>query len=545
MKPTLRDYQADLVGGIYGHWRDGVANVMPVSGTGTGKTRMMSHIVDDVDDFSMCVAHRKELVGQIAMALAESGVRHRIMAPAATVKWIARRQVDKVGRSFVYPNAKAAVAGIDTIIRPNHAIEQFAKKCALWNIDEGHHLLAENKWGKGAALFRAEAHGLAWTATPCRSDGKGLGRHAHGLMDAMVEGPPMREIINRGYLTDYRIVCARSHVEGLATGGSGEYTGKSVDAAMKKSRIVGEIVPTWFKHAEGKKTVVFAHNLDAARDIADEFNAAGINAAVVSSKNTDAERATLLDKFEFGAIQVLVNVDLFGEGFDLPAIECVVMARPTASLGLYIQQFGRVLRILEGKLYGLVIDHVGNVMNPAFGLPDRPRTWTLDAREKRKSDGPADVQPLRTCGDVTCLGVFDRFLNVCPYCGWVYAPEGRGGPEQVDGDLFMLDPDMLAQLRGSADRINLTPAEVAAEIRDKHGPMVAQAVAAVRHTEWQQAQTELRRVVELWSGRERLAGLDDPTICRKFYLTFGLDILTAYGIPRTADVRALIERVRL
>lgn len=867
---ALRPYQQLLKQNIYDAWQSS-RNILAVLPTGGGKSVVKASIIDDLNDAACCIAHRRELVSQISLALAREGVRHRIIAPDPVIKFCARLQVDEVGRSLVYPNAQVAVAGVDTLIRPNHALDQWGKRVALWvqdecfiagtlvdgvaiedlhvghivtAFDEGsgrfeprrvarlfknpapsqmvrieteghhvlhctsghpfwtregwkdaeriteqdellvlpsvnrpvdldgacpvsvpeerksvlqqdlrisisaaaarpgkgrkgvrgvrlrasayrlevlqsrllrrqegeeqfrddgahqpsvrigadaqqqsnegrryavegvgeveaarprsqakgrkratgyrrrteaardavgarisapnyrsnrllrqrythalqnrlrqcgfensdrsgrrqsrcrsagssrpqerripywarvasatvlksadiggafdgfvynieveglhtyvandvtvhncHHLLRENKWGQAIERF-PNAKGLGVTATPGRADGKGLGRHAHGLMDVMVEGPGMRQLIADGYLTDYRIIAPTAHLEGLQVGTSGDYTPGSTDEAIRKSKLIGDIVPTWLRFAAGKKTVVFAHNLEAAGEIADEFIAGGYRAAVASAKTPDAERVGIIRRFREGALDVLVNVDLFGEGFDLPAIECVIMARPTASLGLYMQQFGRVLRILDGKLYGLVIDHVGNVLR--HGLPDRYRAWTLDAREKRTRETPDDVIPTRTCLNPTCAQVFERLHPACPYCGHKPEPAARSGPEHVDGDLFELDAETLARMRGDADRINLTSEQIAAEMRNKYAPIVAQHTAVKRHKRWQLSQAALRDAIEQWSGYRKAEGLDDRAILRLFYFRFGLDVLTAHGLRGVSEVEALTARV--
>lgn len=555
----LRPYQLEVKARTLQAWQSGTRNVLDVMPTGAGKTKLKASIVEELNEPACCIAHRRELVEQISLALAHEGVRHRIIAPDKTIKQIARAQVDTVGRSLIYPTAPVAVAGVDSLGKPNHALDLWGKRCGLWVVDEAHHLLLDNKWGRALDRF-PNARGLGVTATPVRADGKGLGRHAHGVFDEMIVGPSMRDLIRQGYLTDYRIVGFQAHLQGLQVGASGEYTGQSVDSAIKESKLIGKIVPTWLKHARGLRTVVFAHSIEAAREITDEFIVAGIRAASVSSKTDDDLRRGLLRKFGRGELDVLVNVDLFGEGFDLPAIECVVFARPTASYGLYVQQFGRVLRLLldkhlrdrwdsfsvaerlahiraSTKPAGLIIDHVGNVTR--HGLPDAPRNHTLDARERRSRESPGDVMPVRTCGNLECLAVYEQFHKECPYCGWVFVPSARTGPEQVDGDPFELDPATLAKLRGESDRYYLTPTEAMAEMRDKRAPHIAVLAAGNRHTEWQAAQSVLRGVVEQWCGYRRAEGYDDATICRIFYLTFRTDIMTAYGLRGSKEINTL------
>ncbi|MEX5385604.1 helicase-related protein, partial [Cronobacter muytjensii] len=151
---------------------------------------------------------------------------------------------------------------------------------------------------------------------------KGLGAHADGVFDTMVEGPSMRELIELGYLTDYDIYAPESdYHRPTVVGNSGDYTRDGMRAAAKQSKIVGDVVASYLKFASGKLGVTFVPDLETAAEMAAQFNAAGIPAEVVSSESTDEERISALRRFENRQLLQLVNVDLFGEGFDLPAIE--------------------------------------------------------------------------------------------------------------------------------------------------------------------------------------------------------------------------------
>lgn len=398
-----------------------------------------------------------------------------------------------------------------------------------------HHVLEDNKWGDACAMF-PNARGLGVTATPVRTDGKGLGRHADGLMDAMVVGPTMRELIERDYLTDYRIFAPPSDIDlsQVTTSASGDYSPPKLKAARRESHITGDVVEHYLRIARGKLGITFDTDLESATETAAAFRAAGVSAEVVSSKSHDEFRRSTIRKFRNREVLQLVNVDLFGEGFDLPAIEVVSMARPTQSYGLYCQQFGRALRPMEGKDRAIIIDHVGNVLR--HGLPDAYREWSLDRRERRSRSAPADAIPVRTCLNPECLSVYERIYKACPFCGFDVVPSSRSAPEYVDGDLFELDPAVLAALRGEKARID-------GDARIPHG--AAPAVAgAIRRTHWerQEGQKPLRDAIALWAGWQNTLGRADPEVYRRFYFKFGVDILTAQTLGAT-DAAELTERV--
>jgi len=342
----LRPFQQKLEADIYAAWGRGARNVMPVAATGSGKTVVLSKLLNDESGASIAIAHRQELISQISLAHARNGLRHRLIGSNMT-KIVSALHIAEFGHTgFLNPNAKASVGGVDTIVRMS-ADDPYFKRVRKFVIDEGHHVLRENKWGKVAAMF-PNALGLLPTATPARADGKGLGRHADGIADELVLAPTMREIINMGYLTDYRIFAPPSDLDmtGVAISqATGDFNKDQVRKAVHKSHIVGDIVSHYVKIAKGKLGVTFSVDVEEATRQAAEFRAAGVRAEVVSAKTPDHLRMQILRRFKNREIDQLVNVDLFGEGFDLPAIEVVSFGRPTASFPLYVQQFGRSLRI--------------------------------------------------------------------------------------------------------------------------------------------------------------------------------------------------------
>lgn len=559
----LRPYQATAKNDIYNAWNMGASNVLAVLPTGAGKTVTFSDIIHDHKGASCAIAHRQELVGQISLALARDKVRHRIIGPKNVVKLCVNLHMAELGASYYDPSATCAVAGVDTLVRRGDELAAWLKSVTLWVQDEAHHVLEGNKWGTAAAMF-PNAKGLGVTATPLRADGKGLRRHADGVFDVMVEGPGMRDLINMGYLTDYRIFAPPSDLD-LSTvnvsATTGDYNPQKLKTAVRKSHVVGDVVSHYLKIAPGKLGVTFATDVETATDIAAQFNAAGVPAKVVSAKTPDADRIAILRRFKRRELLQLVNVDLFGEGFDLPAIEVVSMARPTQSFSLFVQQFGRALRLMidpalypiwdtitdaerrayiaaSSKAHAIIIDHVGNVER--HGLPDAKRVWSLDRREKRGKAGPSDAIPVKACP--ACTAVYERIYAECPFCGHRAKPAARSGPEFVDGDLMELDPSALAVMRGEIDKVDMTVDQKREELIANYVPNVGIRPNLKRHVERQEAQTALRASIAWWGGYQRAKGREDSEIYRRFYFAFGVDMMTAQAL-KTKEALTLAEQI--
>lgn len=482
----------------------------------------------------MAIAHRTELVSQMSLTLARNGVRHRVIGPQSLQRLCVTLHLSEIGVNYVEPRARCAVAGVDTLVRRDPKTDPWFSQVKLVVQDEVQHLLTDNKWGKATLMF-PNARVLGVTATPCRADGQGLGSHADGLLDEMVLGPPMRELIKRGFLTEYRIVAPETqdlHLEDVPLSASGDYSPPKLRAAVHKSHIVGDVVANYLKFAPGKLGVTFAVDIESATEFAVAFRAAGVPSETLSADTPDLLRAQVLRRFRNREILQLTSVDILGEGFDLPAIEVVCMARPTQSYGLYAQQFGRALRPLPGKTHALIIDHVGNVQR--HGLPDAPRVWTLDRRERRAAGTPNDVIPVRVC--IGCTSVYERYLTQCPHCGWRHEPSGRSTPEQVDGILSELDPAVLARMRG----------EVAA-LDGAFAPFPGWSAAingAKRREHWerQEAQRSLRAAMATWGGWKTHEGRAQSEAEALFFFRYGLSLVEAWALPR-ADAEALRSRI--
>jgi superfamily II DNA or RNA helicase len=512
--------------------------VMP---TGAGKTVVFSRLLAEHGGSAVVLAHRKELVSQISRSLAIEGVPHRIIAPRQTVRMIASANSEHVGRAYYEPGAPIGVAGVDSV---KNIDPRWARACTLKVQDEAHHVLQGNKWGDALGLFQNAAL-VGFTASPERSDGKGLGAHADGLFDTMVFGPTMRELIEAGSLSRYRLIAAASAKMDLAKATvsrkTGDYTKRSVSAVMADAGITGDVVEHYQRFAPGTLNITFVTSVEAAEEMAQAYRDAGVPAAALSAKTPAGERCKLIKQFARRELLVLCNVDLFGEGFDLSAaagvdvcVESVSMARPTASFGLYLQQFGRALRLGEGKEQAVILDHVGNTVRFG-GPPDYPRLWSLDAKERKSSAGPTDAEQIRVCGNPMCLAPYERELGLtCPYCGHTTEPTSRRSPDAVAGDLVELDADVLKSLREAAERAVWPDSKLEAHWgRMASLPEVARRANVKRGRATRDAQATLRTaVVRLFASWEA-EGLDERRMHRRFYLTYGIDVMAAFALNST------------
>lgn len=545
----LRPYQDDLKARVFTAWNSNFRNVLVVASTGSGKTILFTSIVVDTlispsgSLPTVLMVHRKELVQQISLTLASQGITHNLIASRKDIKGIIAAHRRKFGKQFYNANAIVTVISVDTLISRQEIYKEWAKGIKQWITDEAAHVLKENKWGKAIALFE-NARGLGVTATPERLDRKGLGSHVDGVFDTMVEGPPTRWFIDQGFLSKYKIACPPSDFEQYLDKGSdtSDYSKKNMMEASKKSRIVGDVVESYIQFANGKQAILFATDVITAKEIAKKYNERGIPAKALDGTTPDLERLETLIEFEEKKIKVLINVDLFDEGLDVPGIECVIMARPTKSLGKFLQCVGRGLRILDGKPHMTLIDHVGNVKY--HGLPCNIRKWTLDRISKRQQK----LNFIRICSNPMCNAPYDRALTECPWCGTAAATKQKSGDgggvraalEKVDGDLQLIDPEFIRQLEARTQLED--PAKVAERVAHAVNP-AAGLKAMKNQQERIGVQRKLVDAIATWAGHmKQTYGYTDRQIHKKFYLYHNQTITEALGEPR-AEMEVTITRL--
>lgn len=421
----LRDYQSKAIADISAAFRQH-RRVLFVLPTGGGKTAIMSVIAQRAASKGkrvLILVHRIELLRQTVGALRRVGVQAGVINPNYSPNYLLPVQVGMV----------------QTVVKRLH----YLRSVDMVLTDEAHHAPAGN-YMKILAHF-SQAFSLGVTATPVRSDGKGL----CDCYDTIVEGPTISELISMGYLVEPVVYAPADKIDltGVRTK-MGDYDKQEIEKLMDKPKIIGDAVKYYRQLLDGQPAVVFCVSVAHARHVAEQFTEAGYKAAAVDGTMELSERARILDGLGNGSIQVVTSCDIVSEGTDIPAIAGAILLRPTQSTGLFMQQVGRALRPVEGKERAIILDHVGNCLR--HGMPDDERSWSLDGEVKRgrKKDEP-DIKA-RQCA--SCYAVFSAALRICPQCHTEVAGKPRE-VEEVSGELAVVDKaKRLKELRAEVGR---------------------------------------------------------------------------------------------
>lgn len=413
----LRPYQNQCLREVQAELRKYRA-VCLVSPTGSGKTVLFSKVARDMgvtqNKSVLILVHRQELLKQASNKLIDFGVPHGLI-------W----KQQPMTRSPVQ------IASVQTLVRRLHKLPP----PHLIIVDEAQHSCA-GSWMTVLNNYPM-AKILGVTATPERTDGVGLG----SVFQSLVLGPNVRELIDQGYLSDYRcyvpptkVDLSHLHIR------AGDYAKDELSVEMDRPSITGDAVEHYKKLAPNSLAVVFGVSIEHCRHIATEFCTNDVPAASIDGGMDDVTRARILKEFAERKILVLVSCDLVSEGFDLPAVETAILLRPTKSMGLYLQQIGRILRPMPGKI-ATIIDACGNVM--LHGLPDQEREWSLEGARKQKRDAEPALA-VTVCEK--CYATYKPSLTECPLCGAVREVKARE-IEQIDGELIELTPEMRKVMR--------------------------------------------------------------------------------------------------
>ena len=360
----LFDYQEDMKERIEKALRLH-RSVMAQMPTGTGKTYLLTAVIDSfVSNNPMekvwIVAHRRELVSQI-----DETVRKFHSYSASNT-------------SSLLSSVKAV--SIQWLSKHYNEIED---EPGMIVIDEAHHALAKTYKEMWERFPKAKFLGL--TATPCRLNGKGF----TDLFDVLVQSWAVPEFISKGRLATYDFVSIKSDgvtqrlIDSLQKrGADGDYQNKEMDMLLNKKPSIERLYRSLEEYAKDRKGIVYAINISHAQKITKLYQEHGVKAIAIDSKTPATERQQDIEAFKKGDIQVLVNVDIFSEGFDCPDVEFVQLARPTLSLAKYLQMVGRGLRVAKGKKNCVIIDNVG--LYRVFGLPSQVWNWNAMFEGKLK-----------------------------------------------------------------------------------------------------------------------------------------------------------------
>jgi superfamily II DNA or RNA helicase len=261
---------------------------------------------------------------------------------------------------------------------------------------------------------------LGMTATPQRQDGKGL----DDIFEEIIIGPPMRDLIESGSLSDYDYYAPPSvDMEGVHSR-MGDYVKKESEERVDKNYITGNVIEHYKKYADHKATICCCISIDHSEHVAQQFREAGYKAQSVNSKMSKEAIKNCINGLDNGSIEILTQCDMLGEGVDIPGVECLIQLRPTQSLVIFLQQCGRSLRAAPGKKKAIILDHVGNYKR--FGLPDEDRVWTLEGK-KVKDKGQIKY---KHCPE--CLMVAPIAARECPNCGYLWAQTREAGKRQIE-----------------------------------------------------------------------------------------------------------------
>lgn len=388
----LRPYQLEIINKIKHQLINGKKSICAVLGCGGGKSIIQGCITASANKKNnrvLFLVHRKELCEQIKNTFTLCGVN-----------W----EFTNVGMVQTYTRR------IDKLQTPDIIITD---EC---------HLSTAKSYTKIYDAF-PDAIKLGFTATPIRLNEGGLGT----VYDAIVEGVSTEWLIQNKYLSDYKYYSLPlADTEGLHVK-NGEFISEEVNAIIENKAIYAGTVEQYLKLAKDKKAMVYCPSINSSKQVAEEFNLAGVTASHVDGTTPKIERERIVSEYRTGKIKVLTNVDLFGVGFDDKDIICTIFLRPTMSVALYIQMAMRSLRYSDNKT-AIILDCVGNVRR--HGLPSDNRKWSLESKIKQKN-----TVKIRECEN--CFAVYPPTLSQCPYCQFKATKEiKRENKKTVEIDLI-------------------------------------------------------------------------------------------------------------
>lgn len=360
----LRPYQAAIKETAYSRL-DSCNSVMIQMPTGTGKTIVFTSMVKDICNWCMensgeshvlIVAHRRELIQQASNKL--GSIEHGIIMSGCPLHLERMVQVASIQTFMSKSNyEKVRQIPFDFII-----------------IDEAHHSLANSYRMLWKMYPNSKKIGVS--ATPCRINHEGFTE----LFSELVVSYPIKWFIQEGYLSNYTYISIKTKsstqkmVDGIKRlGVDGDYLNEELSKLFDRDSIRSNLYKSYCKYCKGKKGIVYAIDRKHAVNIVGLYATNGVNCVMIDGTTPVEERQAIISEFRQSKDMVIVNVNIFSEGFDCPDIEFIQLARPTKSLSMYLQQVGRGLRPIESKEFAIILDNVG--LYNRFGTPMADRDW--------------------------------------------------------------------------------------------------------------------------------------------------------------------------
>lgn len=418
----LRGYQDEVIDDARREIAKGNKRIIVQAPTGAGKTVIASRVIKSAEDKGNSVlflAHRRELVYQAFDKLKAFGVDRGLLMAGE------HRDV----------HAPVTVASIDTLRARAMSRQRIEMPDAqLVVIDECHRSLSPTYMELIQYYMSQGAVIMGLSATPIRADGKGLGQ----VYQAMVQCPSVADLIKAGYLVQPKYYAPTiPDLAGVRTT-AGDYNKGDLERAMNTSELVGDVVSNWMRIARNRQTIVFTSGVQHSIHLHREFELHKIKAAHIDANTPMDQRLRIIERLRNRDIQVITNCMVLTEGFDEPTLDCVVLARPTKNMGLYLQMAGRVLRPADFKDDTLIIDHSGAVYR--HGFVEDPIEWDLEDGKlfkDREARVRERLQEEKTITCIKCSCVYSGQLQ-CPQCK--YLPEQKGEwLETRHGELHRVD----------------------------------------------------------------------------------------------------------
>lgn len=437
IEECLRLYQRKQVAEIADEMRAGHTRILAQAPTGAGKTHIMAAVVMAAISAELRVlvlATRTRLVRQIHERLESFGVRHGVIAAPLPEL-----------RNY---SAAIQVASVDTLNRRalvNGHIPMPVADVVIF--DEAHLATAETRMRVLDSY--PQALRIGFSATPARKSGRSLG----AAFDCLIMGPSIKELTAAGVLVPTRIfntpLVSQKELREVPKDADSDFKPAALGALLNRPKLIGDVVTNWLRIANRKRTLCFAVNKAHGASLLDSFRQQGVAAEMLTDADDEDTREEVISRLEAGTTSVVINCFLMSYGVDLPAVECIILARPTRSLMMYLQMIGRGLRAASDKTHCIVIDHGHVVEN--LGLPQSDHEWTLaadrnvNAEALGRSSAKSSAERARSCGQCTAMWLTSDQGNNCPECGWAAPQRSKAiGVEDADLNEIADDAPLLA-----------------------------------------------------------------------------------------------------